>query len=254
MVIVLLRGHDPLTALAQASVPCVMAGSLVYTSRLSGWMLGVVAELEAARATAARLAVAEERLRFSRDLHDVVGRSLSAVALKSQLAAELVRRERTDRALAEMESVHAVASEALEEMRAVVAGYRRAELSTELAGARAILGTSGITTRITGGGIVAGLDPAHQEALGWALREAVTNVVRHSEASWCTIALEDGEQVRLTVTNDGARAPRHGSGSGLDGLGERIAPLDGTIETHTDGSQFVVTVTLPVAPAPGGER
>lgn len=119
LVIVLLRGHDPLTALAQASVPCVMAGSLVYTSRLSGWMLGVVAELEAARATAARLAVAEERLRFSRDLHDVVGRSLSAVALKSQLAAELVRRERTDRALAEMESVHAVTSEALEEMRAV---------------------------------------------------------------------------------------------------------------------------------------
>lgn len=254
LLIVLLRGLDPFTALVLALVPSIVIGSLVYTCRLSGWMLGVVAELEAARATAARLAVAEERLRFSRDLHDVVGRSLSAVALKSQLAAELVRRDRTDRAVAEMESVHTVASEALEEMRAVVAGYRRAELATELAGARAILGTSGVSTRVSGESVVATIDAPHQEALGWALREAVTNVVRHSEATWCTIALETGDRVRLTVTNDGARRTRHGAGSGLVGLAERITPLGGTIETASDGSQFVVTFTLPLAAAPEGER
>ncbi|MEL4504502.1 histidine kinase [Luteococcus sp. H138] len=243
----LARGMDARLVALTTPGPVLFSVLMAYTCRFSGWMLGVVSELEQARNLSARLAVAEERLRFSRDLHDVVGRSLSAIALKSQLAIELSRRERHERAQQEMTAVHALADEGLAEMRAVVAGYRKADLSAELAGARAMLVAAEVHPSVLGDDLVAALPSQAQEALGWVVREAVTNVVRHAQASFCTIALELGETVVLTVTNDGVGA-RGGSrsGSGLLGLAERLAPLGGSIRHGLVAGHFVVTVTLPV--------
>lgn len=225
--------------------------TMVYTCRFSGWMLGVVSELEQARNLSARLAVAEERLRFSRDLHDVVGRSLSAIALKSQLAIELTRREQHPRAQQEMAAVHALADEGLSEMRAVVAGYRKADLAAELAGARAMLLAAQIRPTVLGESLATGLPRPTQEALAWAVRELVTNVVRHAQPTFCDIALEVGEAVVLTVTNDGVGHRHRGSGgSGLLGLAERLAPLGGNIRHGLVADHFVVTVTLPVPHTP----
>ena len=217
----------------------------IYTGRLSAWMMGVVEELAQARGTAARLAVAEERLRFSRDLHDVVGRSLSAVAVKSQLAAELARRGQAEAAVREMEAVHGVATESLAEMREVVAGYRRVDLAAELAGARAMLASAGIGAEVLGAAAAAGLDPEAQQALAWVVREGVTNVVRHSRAAHCRITLEVTDRARLSIGNDGADAgDTSGGGSGLTGLRERLEAVGGRLETHHQGRDFLLVAVV----------
>ncbi|MEL4358023.1 MULTISPECIES: sensor histidine kinase [unclassified Luteococcus] len=247
----LARGVPPRTVALTAVLPALFTLMMVYTCRFSGWMLQVLAELEQARTLGAQLAVAEERLRFSRDLHDVVGRSLSAIALKSQLAAELSRREQHDRARAEMVAVHGLADEGLTEMRAVVAGYRKTDLAAELSGARAMLEAAGVQAEVDQPPALTGLPDQTREALGWAVRECVTNVVRHSQATWCRLAFEQADGVRLTVTNDGLRRGRRApAGSGLVGLAERLAPLGGNIRHGPDGAHFVVCVQLPLPPTP----
>lgn len=223
-----------------------MAGSF----RVSIWMLGIVWEQERSRQLQARLAVAEERLRFSRDLHDVVGRTLSAVALKSELAAELARRGKSEVAADQMLEIRELASGSLREVRAVVAGYRRADLTTELAGARAMLRSAGIATRVIGDESM--LPEDVQAGLAWVVREGVTNVVRHAEASTCTIDLavegEPGQQrARLRLTNDGAPGNRHPTGgSGLVGLSERLEPLGGTIATSQRQGSFTLEAHVPL--------
>ncbi|MBM7862547.1 sensor histidine kinase [Lentzea nigeriaca] len=203
------------------------------------WMLGLVWELDRSREIRASLAVAEERLRFARDLHDVVGRNLSAVALKADLAAQLARRGRPT-AIDEMLEVRRIAQESLDELRAVVSGYRTADLSVELAGARSLLASAGIDCRVIGEADISG-EPAG--ALGWAVREGVTNVLRHSEASSCTITLRGKV---LTMSNDGVTASDFRFGSGLKGLHERISALGGTVTAAPEAPhRFVLTVELP---------
>nr|WP_281360175.1 sensor histidine kinase [Isoptericola halotolerans] len=215
------------------------------------WIVEVVRELEEASEVAGRLAVAEERLRISRDMHDVVGRALSAVAVKSDLAAALSRRGDA-RAADEMDEVRTLAQESLREVRGVVAGYRAADLATEFAGARAVLRAAGITVRAASD--VPSLAATQQEALAWVVREAVTNVVRHSRATECRLELEvDDESAVLRVTNDGVAAPRGttaglGDGTGLAGLRERLAAVRGTLDTTLDGDRFTVTARVPNPP------
>ncbi|NMR20401.1 sensor histidine kinase [Cellulomonas fimi] len=222
--------------------------------RASAWTLGVVWEQDRARTVHARLAVAEERLRFSRDLHDVVGRTLSAIAVKSELAAELSRRGQ-DGAVEHMQEVRALAQDSLREVRGVVAGLRTADLAAELDGARSVLRSAGVETRVIGDG--AALPVPVQEALGWVVREAVTNVVRHAHAQTCTIDLDvlDGNPpvARLTITNDGVgHAPRGPRGSGLAGLSERLAAVGGEIEATADDDRFVLRATVALdRPGPG---
>ncbi|GAA4429927.1 histidine kinase [Georgenia halophila] len=236
-----------------------MSGGLVLSVRVSAWMLNVVWEQERTRAVHARLAVAEERLRFSRDLHDVVGRALSAIAVKSELGAELARRGQ-DGAADQMTEVRSLAQDTLKEVRGVVAGYRTADLAAELDGARSVLRSAGVSTRVTGD--EAALPPLVQEALGWVVREAVTNVIRHARATSCTIDLEiDGDgrgrgtsTARLTIANDGVTAdPRVRSGSGLVGLRERLAPLGGELTT-VEGETFVLTAVVPLGARHSGDR
>ncbi|GAA4262523.1 sensor histidine kinase [Dactylosporangium darangshiense] len=224
----------------------VLLGAVLLGYRVTLWMLRVVRELDRSRHVEAALAVAEERLRFSRDLHDVVGRTLSVVALKSELAAQLAKRGRGE-AVEEMLEVRRVAQDALADLRAVVGGYRAADLSDELCGARALLASAGVTCTVTG-------DPATlpadvQGTLGWAVREATTNMLRHSEAATCTIALTSTPAaVTLTMTNDGVRntATPLRFGGGLVGLSERVAALSGTLRAaHVPPDAFRVVVDLP---------
>ena len=226
----------------------VAGAATVFTSACSVWLLNVVRELDAARELQAQLAVAEERLRFGRDLHDVMGRNLAVIALKSELAVQLARRGRPE-AVEQMVEVQRIARESQREVRDVVRGYRSADLAVELAGALSVLRAAGIDGRSEGDGGSA-LPSEVQAALGWVVREATTNVLRHSEARRCTIRLGTGEAAVLSVDNDGvperAGLPQDPSGSGLAGLRERLAVLGGTLRTETGAGGFRLTAAVPL--------
>lgn len=222
----------------------IMLVAIFGSYRVSVWMLGIVWEQERTRVLHARLAVAEERLRFSRDLHDVFGRTLSVVAVKSELAAELAARGRPG-AEEQMLEVRRIAQDALREVRAVVAGYRTADLAAELAGARSVLRSAGITTTVHGDETPVGT--AAQEALAWAVREGVTNVVRHSTACTCTITVHrDRVSSVVEIVNDGAPAGvGDGRGSGLVGLRERLEGAGGSLQTWSDGGRYGLVARVP---------
>ncbi|GHI06577.1 histidine kinase [Streptomyces cellostaticus] len=218
----------------------------VLAARTGGWTLSVVWEAERAREIEARLAVAEERLRFGRDLHDVLGRNLSVISLKSELAVQLARRGRPE-AVEQMIEVQRIAQESQREVREVVRGYRAADLGTELAGAQGVLAAAGIDCEVRAE--AAGLPAEVQSALGWVVREATTNVLRHGEAGRCSVGLRVQEgSVVLTVENDGvAGTPHGGGGSGLPGLRERLAAVDGTLEAGLVGKdRFRLVAEVPL--------
>ncbi|WP_030668578.1 sensor histidine kinase [Streptomyces cellulosae] len=211
----------------------------------SDWTLGVVRELRRTREVQAQLAVAEERLRFSRDLHDVLGRNLTVMALKSELAMELNQQGQTTAAAAQMAEVQRIAQESQEDVRAVVQGYRMADLRTEIEGARSVLRAAGVDCRIEGR---TELGDELQSALAWAVREGTTNVLRHSEARWCAITLfTQGETLVLTIENDGVDPESTTKrGGGLVGLAERLAALGGSMEAGLKGEgRFALCVRLP---------
>jgi len=207
-------------------------------------------ELRLAREEKARLAVAEERLRFARDLHDLLGHSLSLIALKSELAGRLVEVS-PERAQAEIHDIEQVTRDALREVREAVSGYRQPDLNAELSGAQAALEAASIDCRIDNR--ITMPDMPIEAALGWAVRESVTNVIRHSGASSCRIDLcESGEFVRLTVRDDGSAMPerqRNGRvGTGIAGLTERVAALDGTVTAgRIANGGFRLVVEIPLA-------
>lgn len=228
-------------------------GFFAFTYAFSAWLLNSVYELDEARETRARLAVAEERLRFGRDLHDVMGRNLAVIALKSELAVQLAQRERPE-AVTQMVEVQRLAHEAQREVREVVRGYREADLGSELAGAQGVLTAAGIHCTVTGP--VTGFPAPVQSALGWAVREAATNVLRHGDARRCAMELRVREgRVVLTVENDGVpeSGDGPGRGSGLVGLRERLAEIGGTLRAGPTGDgRFLLTAEVPL-PAHSGQ-
>lgn len=183
-------------------------------------------ELVAARDELARLAVVSERLRFARDLHDLLGHSLTVIRAKSELAARLTP---ADSAPArEMAEVEALARKALAEVREAVVGYRHTSLADEMANAQAALGAAGIAADVTDCPME--LPASIDETLGWVVREAVTNVVRHSGAAHCHVATAPNEGgIRLEVTDDGRGAPT-ATGTGLASMRERVSALGGTLD------------------------
>jgi signal transduction histidine kinase len=240
------EGDPPFAVVVVGTSIGVAVGSFVAAFRFSVWILDVVLEMERTRGVQAQLAVAEERLRFARDLHDVMGRNLSVIAVKSQLAAELVRRGR-DGAVEELAGISRVAEESLREVRDVVRGYRRSDLPGELAGARSVLRAAGVSVTVTGEEAAVALPEPVQTALGWVVREAVTNVLRHSRAGWCTVELSAlGGETELQVANDGASGTAESWGNGLTGLAERLAATGGRLSARPDGDRFVLAATVPV--------
>jgi len=214
-----------------------------------------IAQLQAARGELARLAVAEERLRFGRDLHDLLGHSLSVIVLKSELAGRLLAAQPA-KAAAEMADVERSARQALREVRAAVAGYRQLTLQAELAAARELLAAAGITALIVDdvGSLPAPLDAL----LAWAVREGITNVIRHSRAVGCEISLQRAlDSVRLEIRDDGrgAVADAAARGSGLAGLAERAAAAGGTLAAGSNpGGGFLLALQAPFAESENGAQ
>jgi len=237
------EGAGALVAFAFAVV--VVCSTVAVTVQLSIWIVDLVRRVAVAERDRARLAVAEERLRFSRDLHDVVGRDLSAIAVTSDLVAELARRGRPE-AVERAEEVRAIASESLRQVREVVRGYRGVDLDAELAGAAGLLRSAGATCTVRNAVVHA---PAEvRAAAAWVVREGVTNVVRHSGATTCSIEVdEDEDGVRVRIENDGAVDREVGTGSGLVGLAERLRPLGGTVATSRRDGTFRLQAHLPPA-------
>jgi len=244
---------------------------------LIGWAMAgfryqatLVHELSLARDTVAKLAASEERLRLARDMHDLTGQSLSMITLKSELVGKLLARlpESKDRdaALREAGDISQVSRRTLHDIRDAVSGYRRPTLAVEIITARTALDAAGIrldddpALTLRSGTF----DPEAEAALAWCLREATTNVIRHSGARNCRVRLtqRDGE-LSLEVTDDGqglqgvAARPGNGPetkpGSGLRGMSERLTALGGRLslgETKAGAGRGLRLVATVPAPAP----
>ena len=194
-------------------------------------------QLRDAQATIASLAAAEERARLARDLHDVLGHSLTVVAVKSELAGRLVERDPT-RAIAEIADIEGLARTALADLRAAVSSYRDMNLDSELTAARTALDAAGIRSHLPSDGTA--VDADLRPLFGWVLREGVTNVIRHSRATECWVDLK---RASLTVRDDGLGVPGDGNGNGLRGLTERAHEVGANITTaNGETGGFVLTV------------
>ncbi|MFI7462089.1 sensor histidine kinase [Nonomuraea sp. NPDC049646] len=217
----------------------VFGGALVAGARL----VLLLEELEATRAELAAAAVGEERVRVSRDLHDLLGQSLSAISLKGDLALRLLAKD-AGAARAEIESLTGVARDALRDVRAITRDELAVSLRTEIDGAAALLGAAGVGTRLDVAALPPLSGPAH-DALAWAIREGATNLLRHSEATTCAITVaRDGGRVRLEIVNDGVRGV--GSpGSGLAGVSERARAASGSSSTAVHDGRFRLSVEVP---------
>ncbi|WP_223283801.1 sensor histidine kinase [Streptomyces sp. FBKL.4005] len=219
------------------------AGHAVRRGRVSG----------GARATVAQLAANEERLRLARDLHDLLGHSLSLITLKSELAGRMLP-DHPDKAARQVADIEQVSRQALVDVREAVTGYRRPRLAAELAGAQVALTAAGVVAEVPAEPDLAGVPEDAESALAWALREAVTNVVRHSGADRCVIRLLrrqtlDGPVLELSVEDDGSGGSGNGPGNGLTGLTERLEKAGGTLEAGRTRHGFRLLARAPAATA-----
>ena len=212
---------------------------MLWPIMLGGVMLRIFGEREqiAHRAQGEHALVAE-RERVARDVHDVLGHSLTALSVKAELAARLVDIDPA-RAKEELESIQATARQALAEVRATVGGLRAGNLEAELAAAPHVLADAGISASVVGD--VADTDPRHRALMAWVLRESVTNVVRHAQARSVVIELGPGG---ITVTDDGAGFSG-AEGNGLRGMRERVGGAGGTLAVTPTTPGTRVRVTLP---------
>ncbi|MFI1241001.1 sensor histidine kinase [Nocardia salmonicida] len=227
----------PLRAGLQGAAVLVITGiCAIVLTRLTVWGLGIIDELERTKGVEAQLQVAEERLRFSRDLHDVVGRGFSAIAVKSELAVALSRAGDSDRATAEMEEVRTLAVESMGQMRTLVRGYRNIDLRGEVAGARSLLSAAGCELVVEGD--AAKVPAAFHEVAAWVVREGTTNIVEHSAATSATLTLGGSG---MSLRNDRPQGAI-GERSGLRGLGERLAAVGATLDIATSSDEFTLEI------------
>jgi two-component system, NarL family, sensor histidine kinase DesK len=208
----------------------------------------MVSSLNATRAELAQLAVIKERMRFARDLHDLLGYSLSAITLKAELTRRLVG-SNPSRARDEVAELLDIARQALADVRLVASGYRNMSLSKEAASAASLLCTIGVRTdvEINCGALEAAVDTA----LATTLREAVTNMLRHSTVQNCTITADaTSDMVRLHVINDGVppSAASKRDGGGLENLAMRLEAVGGqlVVSRHDNVFDILATVAIPV--------
>ncbi|WP_232246507.1 sensor histidine kinase [Kitasatospora mediocidica] len=252
---VALLTHTERAALPSLLLPAFLSGlAMTALQRL----MSTMRELREARETVAHLAAAEERLRLARDLHDLLGHSLSLITLKSELAGRFMDQDRAEQARAQVADIEQVARQSLIDVREAVSGFRRPTLPVELAAARSALATVGVTLEVapTAAEARPGLGPTEAGALAWALREAVTNIVRHAEgATLCTVGMDetwDGDGSRfavLDIADNGRGAGKSGPGNGLSGLDERLGLVGGRLEhgPGASGRGFRLRALVPLA-------
>ncbi|MFI6737988.1 sensor histidine kinase [Nonomuraea sp. NPDC050451] len=219
------------------------------SNRMWMWIWSLAVQAHEGREAHTRLALAEERLRFARDLHDLVGHQLSAIAVKTELA---VRLSDVDAGAAkdEMAEVNALTRKALRELRQAVRGYRELDLAAELNSVKSVLEAAGVRCEVhlPYRELPAGVAPV----FAYAVREAVTNVLKHSTATFCDISIRfTAQEAELSVRNDGVQRRRAADlGSGLTGMGERLAAVGGKLSAHpTEDGEFILNavVSLPLS-------
>jgi two-component system sensor histidine kinase DesK len=227
--------HDASISLSIVLAMAAVTGGMVASQRQRA--------LAEARAENARLAIQEERNRMARDVHDILGHSLTVITVKAELAARLLEVD-PERARAEVEDVERLARDALADVRQAVAGVREVSLPGELARARTSLAAAGIEADLPTA--VDAVPTALRAVCAWTLREAVTNVIRHSGATSCRVSLDERG---ITVSDNGsgpvARQPGSGQpGTGLVGLHERAQAAGAVLRTRAlDPRGFELSVT-----------
>jgi two-component system sensor histidine kinase DesK len=233
-------------------LPVVLIGYAMAGMRMQ---VELMHQLKQARDTVAKLATSEERLRLARDMHDLTGQSLSMITLKSELAAKRLSRlpasPERDAIAGELTDIGQVSRQTLHDIREAVSGYRRPTLAIETITARTALEAAGITLDddpdlITLSGT---FDPDAEAVLAWCLREAVTNVIRHSGARSCQLCLiVSPSTMSLRITDDGKGfngGGGTGNGSGLRNMSERLSAVGGSLTIEPAGSGFRLTAAVP---------
>ena len=219
----------------------VVGGSNIYFAQRGRMYY----RLKAANQEIEHLAKVAERERIARDLHDVLGHTLSVIILKSELAGKLIARD-PERAKAEIGDVERTSREALAEVRNTIRGYRAHSLDAELKQAKATLETAGVAVKSEA--VEMSLTPAQESVVAMIVREAVTNVVRHAGARNCLLRLAPvNGSCRLEIQDDG-RGGGPAEGNGLRGMRERIEALGGALERETH-SGTKLTIQFPLVPA-----
>lgn len=215
-------------------------------------LIAVNTALHATKAELAELAVASERERLARELHDVLGRTLSLIAVKAELASRLSANGDPS-ADAELRDVQRLARDAVREVREAVTGERAPSVAAELESATIALRSAGIAVHVVA---PSATPPAHEITIAWALREAVTNVVKHSGARTCRISVDvRGAATVLEVVDDGRGSVGAARGIGLTGMADRVHALGGTFAAGAgESGGFRVRVELRVPETPGVER
>ncbi len=204
-------------------------------------------QLEHARGRISELIILEERERIARDLHDTLGQKLSLIGLKSDLAVRLISRD-TDAAQRELQDIRQTASTALKEVRELVDDIRMTKLADELIRVKQILKAAEMELTITGSPNFTGISPLAENVLSMCLKEAVTNVVKHSYGGACQITFEHfAEEFIVTVEDDGIGIPGKGEnlpGNGLKGIRERLEFINGHLEV-VDGNGTTLRIRIP---------
>ncbi|WP_444963723.1 sensor histidine kinase [Nocardiopsis sp. M1B1] len=225
----------------------VALGGVVLTILVHA-MHGLIAELAAAREREAELAVAQERMRFASDLHDIQGHTLHVVKLKTALARRLVRAD-PDRAEEELGEIQSLVGDTITQTRELAHAQRRLNLSAELENAKNLFEAAEIDVRVDREAEVA---PGAGELLGQVLRETTTNILRHAQAAQVRITLTE---TGITIVNDGAAEEPPARLRGLATLRERVADSGGELTVRHDGGRFTTAAEFPhLAPAPSPEN
>ncbi|WP_170293133.1 sensor histidine kinase [Thermogemmatispora aurantia] len=243
-----LLAHNALNVEGMTLLFIAVIGALIAAV---GHFVRTSQRLRSARVEIARLAATAERLRIARDLHDLLGHSLSLIALKSELAGRLLD-QAPERAAREIRDIEQVARFTLQEVREAVSAYRRPALLDELRAARELLEVAGVRYRLEGERTLEAVAvPALEVVCSWIVREGVTNVIRHSRARECCIRFrQEGRLLWITISNDGLVRPAQGgevaAGNGLRGLAERVLELGGQFEAGPVADGFRLEVALPL--------
>ncbi len=203
-------------------------------------------KIRMAQSEVEHLAKIAERERIARDLHDVLGHTLSVIALKSELASKLLERDPA-RAAQEIREVNDVARDALAQVRSAITGYRASGLSAEFEAMRKAFDTAGVTLTVEAE--IVSLPPAHENTLALVLREASTNVLRHAHAKTCRVRLAHQNNVALLEIQDDGKGGELREGNGLIGMRERIVALGGSL-VRDGRAGMRLEITLPLAAEP----